>query len=350
MGAARNLVFVLAASAFTRGCLCVQVELGPEVVQPTLSTGPAYQFPDAALSFLEGVGGSDRLMFPSDGKTWRTTGPDLFHQHAPDPSDEVLGSGDGNWTYDSNGNWMLATFRIGGVGSEQLVGFTHVENHHWNCSGPYAEWNAAAVVRSSDDGRSWIRDGLAVGDPQPCKPAFGGAGYSSVLRMSESNAESSGGGIAWRGWGGCYGYVSTDETGAAGSWRRYFNGSFSQPGVGGEQSCLPGLGMNIAAPIVHWNSFLARYVMLTSYWGHNQQIWLYTSKDGVGWSLPQLLVNSSTHAEIAYGQVIGPNSSHEAGQDATLVCAASPATVKGAHRDFITRSIHFITPADVSAS
>ena len=61
---------------------------------------------------------------------------------------------------------------------------------------------------------------------------------------------------------------------------------------------------------------------------------------------PQLLVNSSTHAEIAYGQVIGPNSSHEAGQDATLVYAASPATVKGAHRDFITRSIHFITSAD----
>jgi hypothetical protein len=70
---------------------------------------------------------------------------------------------------------------------------------------------------------------------------------------------------------------------------------------------------------------------------------MYTSTDGVVWSVPQLLVNSSTHSSIAYGQIIGPNSSHEAGQDATLVYAASPATVKGAHRDFISRSIRFRT-------
>lgn len=358
VGSARTtgarLLFVVAAGAGASRCCCVQLELGPEVVRPTLSTGPAYQFPDAALSFLEGASGRDRIMFPSDGKTWRTAGPDLFHQSLPDPAGEVLGEGEGNWTYDSNGNWMLAAFRIGGAGSEQLVGFTHVENHHWNCSGPYAEWNAAAVVRSSDDGRSWVREGLAVGDSQPCKPAFGGAGYSSVLHVPSTRNRRAGGSdgsgdgdeTAWRGWGGCYGYASADVTGAAGTWYRYYNGKFSQSGVGGKQSCLPGLGMNIAAPIVHWNSYLGCYVMLTSYWGHNQQIWLYTSTDGVVWSLPQLLVNSSTHVSIAYGQVIGPNSSHEAGQDATLVYAASPATVEGAHRDFITRSIRFMKSDD----
>ena len=183
-----------------------------------------------------------------------------------------------------------------------------------------------------------------MGDPQPCKPAFGGAGYSSVLRMANSSSDGDGNGssIAWRGWGGCYGYMSTNETGAAGTWYRYYNGGFSQPGVGGKQSCLPGLGMNVATPIVHWNTFLSCYVMLTSYWGQNQQIWLYTSEDGVAWSPPQLLVNSSTHTGVAYGQIIGLDSSHEAGQIATLAYAANPATVKGAHRDFITRSIRFL--------
>jgi hypothetical protein len=349
MGARLPVLALLAAGGASSCCVGVRFELGPEAVRPKLSTGPAYQFPDAAMSFLTDVGGGARLMFPSDGKTWRTTGADLFHQGRPDPAGEVLGNGQGNWSYDSNGNWMLAAFRIGGARSEQLVGFTHVENHHWNCSGPYAEWNAAAVVRSSDDGRSWSREGLAVGDPQPCKPAFGGAGYSSVLRMPGGASSGSSGSIAWRGWGGCYGFASSDVTGAAGTWIRYHNGNFSQPGVGGEQSCLPGLGMNIAAPIVHWNTFLELFVMLTSYWGHDQQIWLFTSKDGVAWSQPQLLVNSSTHTAIAYGQIIGPNSSHEAGQEATLVYAASPATVKGAHRDFITRTIRF-TKTDANSS
>jgi hypothetical protein len=208
----------------------LQFELGPEVVQPQLSAGPSYQFPDAALAFLreprDGTGADDRLMFPSDGKTYRTTGRDLTHRGSPDPPGEVLGAGPNN-TYDMNGNWMLAAFRIGGPRSSQLVGFTHVENHRFNCSGPYAEWNAAAVVRSSDDGRSWSRDGLAVGDPQPCQPRFGGSGYSSVLRRQQPARP--GAPATWRGWGGCYGYASVDPTGAAGTWTRYCNGVFSEP-------------------------------------------------------------------------------------------------------------------------
>ena len=50
--------------------------------------------------------------------------------------------------------------------------------------------------------------------------------------------------------------ASSDATGAAGTWTRYHNGAFTEPGVGGKQTCLPGLGANIAAPIVHWNTFL----------------------------------------------------------------------------------------------
>lgn len=225
----------------------VKVKLGPEVVRPKLSTGPEYQFPDAALAFLAepqlepAREGNDQgtLMFPSDGKTFRTTGPDLFHQEKPDPAGPVLGLGK-NGSYDMNGNWMLAAFRIGGRNSQQLVGFTHCEIHQFKCPGPYAEWNAAAVVRSSDDGRSWSREGLAVGDLQPCKPAFGGHGYSSVLRQPASaNARDADASIFWRGWGGCNGYASTDVTGAAGTWTRYLDGKFSEPGVGGKQSCLP---------------------------------------------------------------------------------------------------------------
>jgi hypothetical protein len=104
--------------------------------------------------------------------------------------------------------------------------------------------------------------------------------------------------------------------------------------------CWQGLGQNIAAPIVHWNTYLERYVMLTSHWGRNHEIWMYTSVDGVTWARPSLLVNSTTRS-VAYGQIIGDNSSHSAGQMATLVYAGNPPTVPGAHRDFITRTIRF---------
>ena len=68
--------------------------------------------------------------------------------------------------YDANGNWLLAAFRIGGNSSSTLVGFTHAENHGFDCPGPYAEWNCGSVVRSLDNGRSWTREGLAIYDPQ----------------------------------------------------------------------------------------------------------------------------------------------------------------------------------------
>ena len=67
---------------------------------------------------------------------------------------------------------------------------------------------------------------------------------------------------------------------------------------------------------------------------------MYTSTDGVAWSQASLLLNSTKH-DVAYGQVIGENSSHSAGKVATLVYAASPATVPGAHRDFVARTITF---------
>ena len=82
--------------------------LGPEQLQPYPSPGP-YQYPDAAIALLSDGAGS-RLMFWSDGKTYRVTGDGasggLFPHGAPTPSTPVLGSG-ANGTYDANGNWVL---------------------------------------------------------------------------------------------------------------------------------------------------------------------------------------------------------------------------------------------------
>ena len=66
-------------------------------------------------------------------------------------------------------------------------------------------------------------------------------------------------GVGFLAWGGCNGFKSDDPVGAPGTWYRYFNGSFSEPGVGGKQSCLPGIpggDGGASCPIVHWNTGL----------------------------------------------------------------------------------------------
>ena len=205
--------------------------LGPEALAPYPSPAAPYQFPDAAFSVQDyvpaattppprGAAGAavPRLMFWSDGDTYRVVGEGLFPAAAPTPLTPVLGAGP-RGAYDANGNWLLAAFPTAGGG---LVAFTHVENHGFDCPGPYAEWNAGAVVSSSDGGLTWRRDGLAVADPQPCAPAFGGTGYSSVLPAPR-------GAPGFLAYGGCTAFTSPHAAGAPGTWLRWRDGSFSSP-------------------------------------------------------------------------------------------------------------------------
>jgi hypothetical protein len=264
-------------------------------------------------------------MFWSDGDTYRVRGPPPFPNNAPSPATPVLGPG-ANGTYDMNGNWMLAVSRLDAAGS--LVGFTHVENHRFNCSGPYAEWNAAAVVYSADDGASWTRAGLAIADPQPCAPTFGGAGYSSVLPRAD--------GPGFRAWGGCAGYETDDPAGAPGSWRRYYAGSFSEPGVGGRQSCLPGVPADACCPIVARAPALGGFVSVFTTWGNSSALFIATSADGVAWAPAQTLLVLPPPRTPAYGAL-----HYVSGRSATLVYAAAPPTGPKP-RDFVTRSITFL--------
>jgi len=302
--------------------------LGPERLQPYPPGKSAYQFPDAAFSVQ--ADNNSRLMFWSDGSTYRVRGAGLFPDAAPDPPGPVLVSGP-KGTYDANGNWLLAAFRVGAP--SRLVAFTHVENHGFDCPGSYAEWNSGAVVTSFDDGASWRRDGLAIGDPQPCKPTFGGAGYSSVLPAR-------GGGGGFVAYGGCTGYRSADEGGAPGTWRRYKDGAFAEPGVNGSSSCLPGVPENTCCPIVSFNAHLNLFVMLYTTWGSNNTFFITTSPDGVTFGPSQVLLRVAAPRAIAYPQLIGAANSSVSDRVATLAYAAAPPT-GDKPRDFVYRDITF---------
>ena len=305
--------------------------LGPEALAPYPSPAP-YQFPDAAFSVQDvpaGIPGGPRLMFWSDGNTYRVVGDGLFPSGAPTPLTPVLGAGPPG-TYDGNGNWLLAAFPTSGAG---LVAFTHVENHRFDCPGGYAEWNAAAVVSSDDGGVTWRRDGLAISDPQPCAPAFGGAGYSSVLPAPR-------GAPGFLAYGGCTAFMSTHAAGAPGTWLRWRDGAFSSPGVNGTATCLPGVPANACCPIVSFNDYLQRYIMIYTTWGTNGTLFIATSADGLAWGPSQVLLAVPSPRAIAYGQLIGEHNSSVSGRVATLAYAAAPPT-GSKPRDFVFRTITF---------
>jgi hypothetical protein len=325
----RGTALGLALAASVGGAERLAWTLGPEAVIPYPSPGP-YQFPDAAFAVLPDVAtGGGVTMFWSDGITYRVHGAAPFPNDAPSPPTPVLGPGPNN-TYDGNGNWLLAVARVSAADPDALVGFTHVENHVFNCSGPYAEWNSGAVVTSADGGASWVRAGLAVSDAQPCAPRFGGAGYSSVLARGDEPG--------FRGWGGCNGYETADAAGAPGTWRRYFEGAFSEPGVGGRQSCLPGMPADACCPIVARVPALgadASFVSIFTTWGNASALFITTSADGVAWAPAQVLLTVPPPRTIAYGALHAID-----GRNATLVYAAAPPT-GGKPRDFVARAITF---------
>jgi hypothetical protein len=319
----------LALSASLGGAQHLTWTLGPEAIISYPKPGP-YQFPDAAFAVLPDVGGGgNATMFWSDGVTYRVHGAAPFPNESPSPLTPVLGAGPNN-TYDGNGNWMLAVARVNASDPDVLVGFTHVENHVFDCPGPYAEWNAGAVVTSADGGASWARAGLAIADPQPCAPRFGGSGYSSVLARTD--------GPGFQAWGGCSGYLTDDADGAPGTWRRYFAGAFSEPGVGGQQSCLPGIPQDVCCPIVQRVPALganASFVSIFTTWGNASALFITTSADGVAWAPSQLLLAVPLPRTIAYGALHSID-----GRRATLVYAAAPPT-GGKPRDFVARDITF---------
>lgn len=167
----------------------------------------------------------------------------------------------------------------------------------------------------------------------PCVPTFGGMGYSSILPARDGG----GGFIAY---GGCTGFRSRSPMGAPGSWLRYSQGNFSQPGVNGTETCLPGVPANACCPIVTWSSFLSAFVMIYTTWSNESTLYIATSQDGISFGAAQILLSVDSPRKIAYGQLIGSSNSSEIGSVATLAYAAAPPT-SPYPRDFVYRTITF---------
>ena len=97
------------------------------------------------------------------------------------------------------------------------------------------------------------------------------------------------------------------------SFTKYYNGGWTQPGVGGRSSALEVGNPGNAWSAVSYNDYLGGLIMMTSDWADstgNNNLFMSTSMDGVNWSQRQAVVTDA--GEQMYPTLIGtgPDPTH----------------------------------------
>ncbi len=331
---------LVAIAVITTDRALADITLGPETIVPIPANPVFYYASDSRFPYLANSNGTANITFWVDGANYRSEGQSLDTMNSINPATSVLSATAG--AFDNGGTWMQAAIRHKGT----LYGFYHAEDH--SCTNPYTEWNSTGLAISTDDGMTWTKQGQILGSPNECA-GFGGIGANSIAWDAAHSR--------WMAWGGTYGFVSTNDAAAPGTWYGYNSGSFSTPMPGsGSLTGLPGLNNNISVQSVAWNSYLNQWAMVYQKWGVGTDIFYTTSVDGINWA-PEttLLTTTTTNVSLGYVQIIG-DTGESCGQDALLVYERFPGTQPGRSRDMIERWIHWgtstipMTPTNVSAN
>jgi hypothetical protein len=158
------------------------------------------------------------------------------------------------------------------------------------------EYNVMALARSADKGRTWRREGVVLSgtDPKPtarttvAQPGISepGAlvadGFIYLLYQYIANRASDDGPSVIQ---AARAPVSSD--GIPGAWLKYFQGSFSQPGLGGQgTTILATANSGCTRPVEVWparSSYLNAYVLT---YLCNEGWFFSTSTDLVTWTAP----------------------------------------------------------------
>ncbi len=306
------------------------VWLGDKSLVPNNAGVPYFEYmPDGHFSALKEENGQWAFYW-SEFENFRTLGPSPFPeaQTTLSPAGKVAGGRGGQLGWDNWGKWLVSVFR---EDKSKLIGFYHAEDTTVG-----GDWKSMAVAYSSDNGQSWSA-GEQVVAAAGAKPqgVEGGNGDGSVI-YDECNQR----------WVMFFEHsyltaaVSSDPRAAAGTWKKFYQGAFSEPGVGGLDSPLPSLlPAPGQTPAVHFNSYLEKWVMVWGGWDP-LHIFISSSTDLLEWSTPLDIVAPEGSAIRAwYPTIISDQGDTVAGKSATLYYAEMfPGT---GNRSFLKRTITF---------
>jgi len=134
--------------------------------------------------------------------------------------------------------------------------------------------------------------------------------------------------------------MSDDPEGRPGSWKKWFEGGFTEPGLGGRATPIPAFAKHRGGnPSVQWNTFLNQWIIVWHRW--EGDLWISTSDDLVTWSAPKLLLGKpSDTGKVWYPTVIG-ESDKVGGKSVTLLYAEFP-DVTSVRRHFLARKLVFL--------
>jgi hypothetical protein len=203
---------------------------------PLVARGPAPNIADASFTAIQLPNGKFRG-FTSGGTSWAVDGSHPYDMGGPGVA--VLKAGPPG-TPDSCGQWIVHVELAG----ETLYGWDHNETA---CNyGNYGQTHASMVMaRSADYGHSWTIEGpIITGTDPPHDGKETGDSCGNVVRGQDGYDYAycvHNGGHSWDG-GYAFAARALSSDPGPGKWRKYFNGAWSEPGVGGKSSPIDGAG------------------------------------------------------------------------------------------------------------
>jgi hypothetical protein len=203
---------------------------------PLVARGPAPNIADASFTAIQLPNGRFRG-FTAAGTTWAIDGTHPYDMGGNAVA--VLKAGTAG-SPDSCGQWIIHVEQEGST----LYGWDHNETA---CNyAKYGQTHASMIlVRSSDHGLTWKSEGqIITGTDPPADGKMTGDSCAIVVRGQDGFDYAyclHNGGHSWDG-GYAFAARAPSSNPGPGKWKKYFNGAWSEPGVGGKSSPVNGLG------------------------------------------------------------------------------------------------------------
>ncbi len=257
-------------------------------------------FPDGHITF--GKYGQDKFFKVWAGfDSYITIGKNYFSQN--EILCKAISKGDSG-SFDNGGAWLYSVFPLDSL---HWLGYYHAEDHQFpGYSNPNKiAWKSIARCESFDGGKTWIKDKQIItsNESKPNIPSWGGSADYTVVYHKELKSwfvyfvVPDGIGMA----------RSEDSLGRVGTWYKWNQGNFSEPGIGGRATPLDfskdfRRGGN---PSIIYFKKLQKWVMVYHDW-ELRGIYITFSNDLINWEFPRLLIrNENVKSKFWYPNLIG---------------------------------------------